>query len=129
MRSSNTRGEPYVPGVPPESSNDAFFWFSSPFRGQLDGDAAAAQVDHRDQRGGRVVAVAAVVDEPDLAVEPLELRVGQAELDGGEDAVAVGADRLGQRDERRDAAPACPGQPPVEMLRRVFDAAEPEQVA
>jgi hypothetical protein len=29
----------------------AEFWFSSPFRGQLDGDPAAAQVDHRDHRG------------------------------------------------------------------------------
>jgi hypothetical protein len=28
------------------------FWFSSPFRGQRDGDAAAAEVDHGDDGGG-----------------------------------------------------------------------------
>jgi hypothetical protein len=38
-------------------------------------------------RRGRVVLVAAVVDQADLAVEPFELGVGAAELDGGEDAL------------------------------------------
>jgi hypothetical protein len=44
-----------------------------------------------------VVSVAAVVDEPDLAVEAFALAVGQAEFDGGEDAFVVdphGLDKL-----------------------------------
>lgn len=104
--------------------------FSSPFRGQLDGDSAAAEVDHGDERGGCVVAVATVVDEADLAVESFELRVRQPELDSGEDPVAVGADRSRQRDERGDATAARPRQPPVEVHGGVlFGVAEPEQVA
>ena len=62
-----------------------------------------------------MVSVAAVVDQSDLAVEAFELAVGQAELDGGQDAVAVGPDCLGQGQERGDAASAGPGQPPVEV--------------
>ena len=46
--------------------------------------------------GGAVVAVAAVVDQADLGVEAFELGVGQAEFDGGEDPVPVGADGLGR---------------------------------
>jgi len=76
-----------------------------------------------------VVAVAAVVDQADLAVETFELGVRQAELDGGEDAVAVGSDGPGQRDERGDAAAAGPGQPPVEMLRCVLGSGEAVEVA
>jgi hypothetical protein len=49
--------------------------FSSPFRGELDGESAAAVVDHGDEGGGRVVAVAAVVDQADLGVQALELGV------------------------------------------------------
>ncbi len=41
-------------------------------RGQFDREAAAAEVDHRDDRFGRVVSIAAVVDETDLGVETLE---------------------------------------------------------
>ena len=48
----------------------------------LDDDPAAAEVGHRDECRGRVVAVAAVVDQPDLAVDPFELGVRQAQLDG-----------------------------------------------
>jgi len=43
---------------------------------------------------------AAVADQADLGVEALEAAVGQAEADGGEDAVAVGPERAGERDER-----------------------------
>src|SRR5262245_23531848 len=71
-------------------STAAEFWFSSPLCGQGDGQSAAAEVDHGDDGGGAVVAVAAVVDEADLAVEAFELGVRQAEVDGGEDLIAVG---------------------------------------
>ena len=67
--------------------------FSSPFCGECDGESAAAEVDHGDDGGGAVVAVAAVVDQPDLGVQAFEFGVGQAELDGGEDLVAVGCGR------------------------------------
>jgi hypothetical protein len=40
-----------------------------------------------------------MVDQADLAVETLQLGVGEAELDGGEDALAVGANRRRQGDE------------------------------
>jgi len=51
------------------------------FHGQRDRWSAAAEVDHRDDGGGVVAAIAAVVDEADLAVEPFELAVGWAEVD------------------------------------------------
>jgi hypothetical protein len=38
---------------------------SSPFPGQPDGESAAAEVDHRDEGGGAVVSVAAMVDGAD----------------------------------------------------------------
>src|SRR5205807_5065064 len=63
-----------------------------------------------------MVAVASVVDQADLRVESLQLRVRQAEPDGVEDAVAVGSDRLGELDHGGDAAAAGPGEPGVEAL-------------
>ena len=49
-------------------------------------------------------AEAAVADQADLAVEALEASVCEAEADGGEDAVAVAADRAGEPDERAQLA-------------------------
>jgi len=46
-------------------------------------------VDERDQGVGAVEAVAAVVDQADSCVECFEAAVGEAELDRGQDAVAV----------------------------------------
>ena len=63
-------------------------------------------------------AEAAVVDQPDLAVEALQAAVGQAEADGGEDAVAVGPESAGERDERSESGARGPGQPGVQMRRR-----------
>jgi hypothetical protein len=63
-------------------------------------DAAAAEVDGGDQWGSGVKADAAVADEPDAAVEALEVAVGQAEADGGGNAGAVAAQRAGQGDDR-----------------------------
>ena len=48
------------------------------------------------------MAVAAVVDEPDLGVEALEFRVGEPELDRGQDPVTFLADGAGELDERGD---------------------------
>lgn len=62
------------------------------------------------------MAVAAVVDEPGLGVESLELAAGQVGFDGGEDPVAVGPDGLGQSHQGRDPAAARPGQSPVQVV-------------
>jgi hypothetical protein len=48
-----------------------------------------------------VKAEAAVADQADLGVQALEAAVGQPEADRGEDPVAVGAQRAGEPDERR----------------------------
>jgi hypothetical protein len=58
-------------------------------------------VDERDQRVGGAQAVAVVADRADLAVEALEAAVGESEPDGGEDPVAVFAQRAREADERR----------------------------
>ena len=71
-------------------------------------------------------AEAAVADEADLAVEALEAAVGQAEADGGEDAVAVGAEGAGEPDERGEPGSGCPGQPGVEVGGREASVVEVE---
>ena len=67
---------------------------------EVDDDAAAAEVDQRDQWGGGVKAEAAVADESDAAVEAFQAAVGEAEADRGEDAGAVAAQRARGLDER-----------------------------
>src|SRR6478752_4519638 len=102
--------------------------FSSPLCGEFEGDAAAAEVDHGDDGGGGVVAVAAVVDEADFGVGAFEFPVGESELDGCEDAVSVVSDGLGEPDECGDAAAAGPGEPPVEVGWGVGGVGEPVEV-
>ena len=63
-------------------------------------EAGAAEVDEGDERVGGVEAEGAVADQADLAVEALEAAVGEAEADGGEDAVAVLAQGAREADER-----------------------------
>ena len=79
---------------------------------------AAAEVDEGDQGGGGVEAEAAVADQADLAVEAFEAAVGEAEADGGEDAVAVAAEGAREPDERRQPRARRPGQPGVEVRGR-----------
>jgi hypothetical protein len=62
-----------------------------------------------------VVAVSAVVDQPDLRVEFLELAVGQHEIDCGEDVFAVLSDGAGQINDGWDAGSACADEPAIEM--------------
>ena len=50
----------------------------------------------------------AVADQADLAVEAFEAAVGEAEADGGEDAVAVLAQGAGEADERPAAGSGWP---------------------
>jgi hypothetical protein len=65
-----------------------------------------------------VEAEGAVADQADLGVEALEAAVGEAEADGGEDAVAVRAERAREPDERSEPRARCPGQPGVEVRGR-----------
>jgi hypothetical protein len=65
-----------------------------------------------------VEAEGAVADQSDLGVEAFEAAVGEAEADRGEDAVAVGAERAREPDERSQARAAGPGQPGVEVVGR-----------
>ena len=60
--------------------------------------------------------VGASGDQPDLVVERFSSSVGDAQASGGEDAVAVAADRLGQADERWHAAAAGLGAETPEQL-------------
>jgi hypothetical protein len=85
---------------------------------EIDDDAAAAEVDERDQRGGGVKAEAAVADEPDAAVEAFEAAVGEPEADGGEDAGAVAAQGAGGLEEGRQAAAGGPVDPGIQVRRR-----------
>ena len=77
----------------------------------------AAEVDEGDQRVGGVEAEAAVADRADLGVEALEPAVGQAEADGGEDALAVLAQRACEAHEGRQPRACRPRQPGVEVLQ------------
>ena len=45
----------------------------------------------------------AVADQTDLAVERFESTIGEAEADGGKDAVAVRSQGAGEADERLQA--------------------------
>ena len=60
----------------------------------------------------------AVADQADLAVEAFEAAVGEPEADGGEDAVAVGAQGAREPDERSQPRARGPGQPGIEVRGR-----------
>jgi len=78
-----------------------------------------------------VEAEGAVAEQPDLAVERLHAAVGQAEADGGEDAVAVAADGAGELDERLELRARRPGQPRREVRfgeRAVLEVVEQPQL-
>jgi hypothetical protein len=55
----------------------------------------------------------------DLGVQALEAGVGESEGDGGEDAVAVAAQRVRQADERLELGARRPGQPGLEVFGRL----------
>src|SRR6266496_1795452 len=84
------------------SEHSRFKRFSSRVGGErrVDADAAGAEVDECDEGVGAVEAVAAVADQAHFRVEAFEAAVGEAEADGGEDAVSVLAERAGELDER-----------------------------
>ncbi len=76
-------------------------------------------------------AEAAVADEPDLAVEAFEAAVGQAEANGGEDAVAVSAQRAGEADERPQPSSGRPREPVIQVggrQRRIVEVVEQPQL-
>lgn len=78
----------------------------------------AAQVEHGqgDQGFGWSESERDPGEEPDLGVDRFDPAVGQAVLDGGEDARAVCGDPLAEDDEGFDPAAACPGDPSIQGL-------------
>src|SRR5680860_1593576 len=78
------------------------------------GDGSAAQ--HYESRCGLggVKAKGAASDQSDGRVSTLDPAVGQAQADGGEDAVAVGADGAAQLDERGQPRALRPAAPAVQ---------------
>lgn len=74
------------------------------FVGECQVDRPAGEVDQGECGLGGVEAVGAPGDESDLVVERLDAGVGDGELDRGEDPLAVLADRLGEAQERWEAA-------------------------
>ena len=68
-------------------------------------DPSAAEEQHGGEAGEPPEAVGAGGDDAGLAVEALGDRVGQADLDVGDDPVEVLGDRLGGSDQRRSASP------------------------
>jgi hypothetical protein len=86
---------------------------------QAQGNRAAAKHDERERSLGRVEPVGAAGDKPHLVVERLDAGVVDAKAECGQDAVAVGADRAGELDERLQTAAAGLDAPAVEQLGRL----------
>src|SRR5487761_1396822 len=81
------------------------------------GDRSERQHDEAESSLRRVEAVGPIDDEADPTVEAFMTRVVDAETDGGQDAVLVLSQRLGQSDEGLEAAALCPRAEAVEKLR------------
>src|SRR6266545_6146551 len=82
---------------------------------EAEGDRAAGE-HHQGECGlGGVEPVGAAGDESHLVVERLDPGVVDAKADRGEDAVAVGADRAGELDERLQTAAAGLDAPAVSL--------------
>jgi len=78
-----------------------------------------------------VEAEGAVAGQADLRVEAFEAAVGEPEADGGEDALAVAADRPRELDERPQLRATRPGEPGGEVLgcgARVLEVVERPQL-
>src|SRR6266536_2913715 len=86
---------------------------------EAEGDWAAGEHDQRERSPGRMEPVGTAGDEPHLVVERLDSGVVDPQPDSGQDAVAVGADRAGELDERLQAAATGLGAPAVEQLSRL----------
>ena len=79
-------------------------------------DWAAGEEDERECCAGGVESVGAADDQLRLVVERLRAGVAQPQAAGGEDALAVLADRAAEADERLQAAAGKAGQQPVDQL-------------
>ena len=67
-------------------------------------------------------AVSAASDEADFVVEGFGAALVDTQPDGGEDPVAVAADRLAQEDERLEPAAGQAAQEPVDQDLDLLDA-------
>jgi hypothetical protein len=83
---------------------------------EVKGDGAAGEEHQRERGVGGVKAVSTAGDEADLVVEGFGAALVDAEADGGEDPVAVFADRAAELDEWFEVASGQAGQEPVDQL-------------
>ena len=88
---------------------------------EVKGDGSAGEQPERECGFGGVKAAGAAGDEPDLVVERLGASLVDPQADGGEDPVAVLADCLAERDERREAAAGEAVQQPVDQEGDVLE--------
>jgi hypothetical protein len=79
-------------------------------------------VDERERGVGGVKPVGAADDQLDLVVHRFGAGVAELQASGGEDALAVLADRAAQADERPQSTAREAGQEPVEQLADGLDA-------
>ena len=82
--------------------------------GEFEIESASGQHGHSDQGFGRVVAVSAFGQGPDMGVRRLGSGIRQAVLESVEDQPLKFDDGAGQRDEFGEAAARGPGDPPHE---------------
>ena len=82
--------------------------------------AETAEGEHRqtDERSGGTEAEGDAGDQADAGVDRLDARVTETVLEGGLDRREVGLDRLGEVDERGQAAAPGPGKPTAQHLQR-----------
>src|SRR5680860_1064709 len=80
---------------------------------QPQGDGAAAQHHQRRCSLGGVETESATSDEANGRVSSLHAAVAESQADGGEDPVAVPADRAAQLGKHRDARALRPAPPPA----------------
>ena len=88
---------------------------------EVKGERPAGEQHERERGFGRVKAMGAAGDEADLVVERFGAALVDAEADGGEDPVAVFADRPAEAHERLKSAAGQAGQQPVDQEGDVLE--------
>ena len=77
-------------------------------------DSSATQIEHRDERLGRVEAERATSDHPQAIVRPLDNPIGEALPNIGEHPLLLGPDGSRDPDKGRELGTARPREPVIE---------------
>ncbi len=77
-------------------------------------NSSAGQIEHRDERLGRVEAERSTSDHPQAIVGPLDNPIGQALSNIGEHTLLLGPDGSRDPDKGRELGTAGPGEPLIE---------------